>query len=140
MARVIGEDAYAESLGQRFAQGKESFNRLYVDPQTGYTFNATPGDNLVAGRTLQDSQASYATPLNLGLFSTEMKVRAGESAGLSYQEFATKRLAELVADPAQSNDGAGPRPGTGFFSGGQASNKPYTLTTGFNGTRTSSRR
>jgi alpha-L-rhamnosidase len=134
MARIIGEDAYAETLEQRFAQGKESFNRLYIDPQTGHTLNATPGDNLVAGRTLQDSQASYATPLNLGLFSAEMTVQAGENAGLTYAEFASKRLAELVADPAQSNDGAGPRPGTGLFSGGQASNKPYTLTTGFNGT------
>lgn len=134
MARAIGEDAYAAMLEQRLEQGKESFNRLYVDPQTGFTLNATPGGDLVGGRTLQDSQASYATPLNLGLFSDEMTVQAGPDAGLTYQEFAIKRLRELVEDPGQSNNGNGPRPGTGLFSGGQASNKPYTLTTGFNGT------
>jgi alpha-L-rhamnosidase len=63
-----------------------------------------------------------------------MKVTAGPNAGLTYREFATKRLAELIADPAQSNNGNGPKAGTGGFSGGQASNKPYTITTGFNGT------
>ncbi|WP_157570942.1 family 78 glycoside hydrolase catalytic domain, partial [Nocardioides insulae] len=134
MADIIGEGSYADTLRQRYAQGKDSFNRLYVDPQTGYTLNATPGANLVAGRTLQDSQASYATPLALDLFSDEMTVQAGENAGLTYKEFATKRLAELIADPAQSHDGDGPLAGTGLFSGGQASNKPYTITTGFNGT------
>lgn len=134
MARVIGEDAYAASLEQRYDQGVESFNKLYVDPQTGFTLNATPGANLVAGRTLQDSQASYATPLNLDLFSDTMKVQAGPNAGLTYKEFATKRLRELIEDPSQSNNGNGPLAGTGLFSGGQASNKPYTITTGFNGT------
>lgn len=134
MADIIGKDAYAETLRKRFAQGKKSFNRMYVDPQTGFTLNATPGDDVLAGRTLQDSQASYATPLNLGLFSDKMTVQAGENAGITYKEFATKRLAELVADPAQSHNGDGPKAGNGLFSGGQASNKPYTLTTGFNGT------
>lgn len=134
MADIIGETAYAETLDERYAQGKDSFNRLYVDPETGYTLNATPGANVVDGRTLQDSQASYATPLNLDLFSDEMTVQSGDNAGLTYKEFATKRLAELIADPAQSHDGDGPRAGTGLFSGGQASNKPYTITTGFNGT------
>jgi alpha-L-rhamnosidase len=134
MADIIGESGYAETLRQRYAQAKDSFNRLYVDPQTGFTLNATPGANLLEGRTLQDSQASYATPLNLDLFSDEMTVQAGPNAGLTYKEFATKRLAELIADPAKSNNGAGPLAGRGLFSGGQASNKPYTITTGFNGT------
>lgn len=134
MADIIGETAYAEVLRGRYTQGVDSFNRLYVDPQTGFTLNATPGATLVTGRTLQDSQASYATPLALDLFSDEMTVQAGPNQGLTYQEFATKRLAELIADPAQSNNGAGPLAGTGLFSGGQASNKPYTITTGFNAT------
>ena len=134
MADIIGDSAYAETLRQRYTQGVDSFNRLYVDPQTGFTLNATPGATLVSGRTLQDSQASYATPLALDLFSDTMKVQAGPNAGLTYKEFATKRLAELIADPAKSNNGAGPSAGTGLFSGGQASNKPYTITTGFNGT------
>jgi alpha-L-rhamnosidase len=134
MARIIGDDAYADTLEQRYAAGKESFNKLYVDPKTGFTLNATPGANLVAGRTLQDSQASYATPLNLDLFSTTMKVEEGPNAGLTYKEFATKRLRQLIEDPSQSNNGNGPLAGTGLFSGGQASNKPYTITTGFNGT------
>ena len=134
MADIIGDEAYGDTLRQRYTQGVDSFNRLYVDPQTGYTLNATPGATLVSGRTLQDSQASYATPLALDLFSDTMKVQAGPNAGLTYRELAAKRLAELIADPAKSNDGAGPRAGTGNFSGGQASNKPYTITTGFNGT------
>ncbi len=134
MARIIGEDEYAASLEQRFAQGKESFNKLYVDPQTGFTLNATPGATLVAGRTLQDSQASYATPINLDLFSDTMKIQGGANAGLTYKEYAIKRLRQLVEDPGQSNNGAGPRNGGGGFSGGQASNKPYTITTGFNAT------
>lgn len=134
MADIVGDSAYAETLRQRYTQAKDSFNRLYVDPQTGFTLNATPGANLVAGRTLQDSQASYATPLALDLFSDTMTVQSGPNAGLSYKEFAAKRLAELVADPGQSNNGAGPKAGTGLFSGGQASNKPFTITTGFNAT------
>ena len=101
MADIIGDSAYAETLRQRYTQGVDSFNRLYVDPQTGFTLNATPGATLVAGRTLQDSQASYATPLALDLFSDTMKVQAGPNAGLTYKEFATKRLAELIADPAE---------------------------------------
>lgn len=134
MADIVGESEYADTLRTRLEDGKESFNRLYVDPRTGFTLNATPGPELLTGRTLQDSQASYATPLALGLFSDEMTVQAGEHAGLTYREFATLRLAELIADPAKSNNGNGPRAGTGLFSGGQASNKPYTITTGFNAT------
>jgi alpha-L-rhamnosidase len=53
---------------------------------------------------------------------------------MSYKEFATKRLAEYIAEPGKSDDGIGRRAGAGLFSGGQASNKPYTLTTGFDGT------
>ncbi len=134
MADIIGETEYAETLRDRYTQAKDSFNRLYVDPATGFTLNAAPGNNVVDGRTLQDSQASYATPLNLDLFSDTMTVTEGPNKGLTYKEFATKRLAELIADPAQSHDGDGPKAGTGGFSGGQASNKPYTITTGFNGT------
>ena len=47
MADIIGDSAYAETLRQRYTQGVDSFNRLYVDPQTGFTLNATPGANLV---------------------------------------------------------------------------------------------
>ncbi|WP_157987919.1 alpha-L-rhamnosidase-related protein [Jiangella endophytica] len=54
MADIVGDGEYADTLRQRFAQGKDSFNRLYVDPQTGFTLNATPGDTLISGRTLQD--------------------------------------------------------------------------------------
>lgn len=134
MADVIGETAYATQLRNRYTQGVDSFNRLYVDPQTGFTLNATPGANLVPGRTLQDSQASYATPLALDLFSDEMTVQAGPNAGKTYREFASERLAELIADPRKSNNGNGPKAGSGLFSGGQASNRPYTITTGFNAT------
>lgn len=134
MADIVGDVEYAETLRERFADGKESFNKLYVDPQTGYTLNATPGAELLSGRTLQDSQASYATPLALDLFSDEMTVQEGDDAGLTYKEFATKRLVELIEDPGRSNDGNGPLAGSGLFSGGQASNKPYTITTGFNAT------
>jgi len=133
MADIIGETAYAEQLRQRYTQGVDSFNRLYVDPQTGFTRNATPGATFPA-HTLQDSQASYATPLALDLFSEEMKIQGGAHAGKTYKEFATERLAELIADPAKSNNGAGPLAGSGIFSGGQASNRPYTITTGFNAT------
>lgn len=133
MAEVIGKTEYAAQLRQRYTQGVDSFNRLYVDPQTGFTRNATPGATFPA-HTLQDSQASYATPLALDLFSDEMTIQAGPDAGRSYKEFATERLAELIADPAKSNNGNGPLAGTGIFSGGQASNRPYTITTGFNAT------
>lgn len=134
MADIIGETAYGAQLRQRYTQGVDSFNRLYVDPQTGFTLNATPGATLVTGRTLQDSQASYATPLALDLFSDEMTIQAGANAGKTYREFASERLAELIADPKKSNNGNGPKAGTGLFSGGQASTRPYTITTGFNAT------
>lgn len=142
MADAIGETAYAETLRQRYAQAKESFNKAYIDPATGMTRaisleNGAPGD-------IMDSQTSYATPLNFDLYSDELKITGGAYAGMSYKAYAVKRLAELAAQPSLSGNGGSVLvPFFHGFPGSPGSDKPfnptahsldYTITTGFSGT------
>ncbi|MDO5422354.1 MAG: family 78 glycoside hydrolase catalytic domain [Eubacteriales bacterium] len=116
MADAIGETAYAETLRARHARAKAEWNAVYIDPETGMTRSAD-------GKRM-DSQSSYATPLNFNCFSEENRA------------FAAKRLAELAADPNQSDGGAGVIEGFTFggTGGGKLDCPAYSITTGFSGT------
>ncbi|SHE70615.1 family 78 glycoside hydrolase catalytic domain [Dysgonomonas macrotermitis] len=142
MADAIGESSYADILRKRFNEGKKAFNMAYVDSETGMTHSISIKDGSIGD--IIDSQTSYATPLNFDLFSDDMKIKSGVNAGLSYKEFAIKRLVELAAKPANSGDGGKVLvPFFGGFPGSAGSDVPfnptissldYTITTGFSGT------
>ena len=116
MADEIGETEYAQTLRDRHDLAKQEWNEVYVDSETGMTQNAD-------GEII-DSQTSYATPLNFNCFNDENK------------EFAAKRLAELAADPNQSNGGNGLVTASSLGQdGGDPIDCPaYSITTGFSGT------
>ncbi|MDL2278225.1 glycoside hydrolase family 78 protein [Parabacteroides sp. OttesenSCG-928-G07] len=134
MSDAIGETAYANTLRQRYTKAKESFNRAYIDPETGMTRSITLATGAIG--TIIDSQASYATPMNFNCFSKEMTITSGANAGMSYYDFAAKRLAELAAKPSRSGN-----EGTSLVAarGGNPVNPTQnaldnTITTGFSGT------
>jgi Alpha-L-rhamnosidase N-terminal domain./Bacterial alpha-L-rhamnosidase. len=141
MAEAIGETDYAATLLQRYNQGKTSFNKAYVDPATGMTRSISI-DNGRIGKII-DSQTSYATPLNFDMFSDEMTITSGENAGMTYKQFAAKRLAAISAKPTLSgNDGKELVAMAGYTYGSDdqtpvnptGKSLPYTITTGFSGT------
>lgn len=142
MADAIGEKAYAEELRQRHKEAKESFNKAYIDPATGMTRKLSLTDG--SAGELIDSQTSYATPLNFNLYSDQMTITEGPDKGLTYKEFAVRRLKELAAAPARSgNEGKVIVPFFEGFVGAGGSDvpynptegsRPYTITTGFSGT------
>lgn len=144
MADAIGETEYAEILRTRFAEAKASFNKAYVDPETGMTRSVSLQPGTWNGPVLIDSQTSYATPLNYDLFSDKMVIIAGENKGMTYKAFTIKRLAELAAKPSRSgNEGTVIVPFFEGFVGAGGSDVPfnptaqspaYTITTGFSGT------
>lgn len=142
MAEAIGETDYAGILNKRYEQGKRSFNNAYVDQATGMTRSVSIKDGSI--EKIIDSQTSYATPLSFDLFSEDDRISSGAYQGMTYKEFAVKRLDELAADPVKSgNDGTVLVPFFHGFPGSPGSDKPfnptkdskaYTITTGFSGT------
>ena len=142
MADAIGEKYYAEELRKRYKDAKESFNKAYIDPATGMTRKISLLDG--SSGDLIDSQTSYATPLNFDLFSEQMTITKGRDKGLTYKEFAVRRLKELAIAPARSgNEGSIIMPFFEGFVGAGGSDipynptensLPYTITTGFSGT------
>ncbi len=149
MSDAIGETEYAQTLRARRIAAIEDFNKAYIDPATGMTrnMNITNGNlenvsgsadqtggnkNPNRGTSVIDSQSSYAAPLHYGVISDTMTITSGPNAGITYKEFATKRLAQLIADPSKSGNGTGTLP-----NGRYASRElPYTVTSGFAGTPT----
>ena len=55
LADAIGDTDKAESYRETAATAREAWNEFFIDPDTGKTKN-TKGE-------IQDTQASYATPL-----------------------------------------------------------------------------
>jgi len=144
MADAIGETAYAGTLRERYAAAKESFNRAYIDPKTGMTRSVSLSDGSIMD--LIDSQTSYATPLNFNAFSDVETITSGDNTGMTYKDYAAKRLKELAMNPSRSgNEGTvlfAYRPGFGMVPPGglsEAKNPTKesldnTITTGFSGT------
>ncbi|MBQ7370433.1 MAG: family 78 glycoside hydrolase catalytic domain [Blautia sp.] len=101
MADAIGDTEKADEYRELAADAREAWNELYIDPETGKTKN-TKGE-------IQDTQASYATPLRFHVISEENLEKALEHYNAS------------IAEPSgEDTDGVAV--------------VPYTLTTGFNAT------
>ncbi|MDY5021486.1 MAG: family 78 glycoside hydrolase catalytic domain [Blautia sp.] len=101
IADIMGDTDKAETYREISYTAKETWNKMFIDPQTGKTKN-TKGE-------IQDTQASYATPLRFGAISDENM---------------EKVLANYEASIAEAS---------GEDTEGDAI-VPYTLTTGFNAT------
>ena len=68
MCEALGDAEGAEAYRQKAADAREAWNALFIDPDTGRTKNAKG--------VIQDTQASYATPLRFNVISAENKPRA----------------------------------------------------------------
>lgn len=101
IADIMGDTDRAEGYRETSAIAKEAWNEMFIDPETGKTRNAK-GE-------IQDTQASYATPLRFGVISEENM----EKALANYEA----SIAEATGEDTEGN-----------------AIVPYTLTTGFNAT------
>ena len=63
MCEAVGETVKAEEYRAAAVNAREAWNELFIDAQTGMTKNAKG--------VIQDTQASYATPLRYGVISEE---------------------------------------------------------------------
>ncbi|MBQ3373552.1 MAG: family 78 glycoside hydrolase catalytic domain [Oscillospiraceae bacterium] len=101
MADALGDAAKAEHYRGVAATAREAWNELFIDPDSGMTRNAKG--------VIQNTQASYATPLRYHVISDANLERALEHYQLS------------IAEPnGKDSDGL--------------EIPPYTITTGFNAT------
>ncbi len=101
MCDAAGEAEKAETYRQKAAEARTAWNELFIDPETGKTKNAKG--------VIQDTQASYATPLRFGVISEE-------NLPLALEHYARTIESPEVTD----SDGLAV--------------PPYTITTGFNAT------
>lgn len=101
MADALGDVARAEHYREVAATAREAWNELFVDPETGMTRNAKG--------VIQNTQASYATPLRFHVFSDENLPRA-----LEHYE-------QAIVEPEGADSDGLVIP-------------PYSITTGFNAT------
>ncbi len=128
-ARLLGKDAEAARYLERFQERKAYFNRTYVDAKTGRTVHSgyagrmfgppPPGYTAPRAGDWVDTQASYAIPLNFGIFNPE------------HEAAAARHLAEAVQ--RQNRDDSGVlRPAYSLMTGfiGTASINPALSKTG----------
>jgi len=101
LADAVGDTEKAEGYRETAATAREAWNEFFIDPDTGKTKN-TKGE-------IQDTQASYATPLRFHVVSDENLEKVLENYNATIAE-------------ASGEDGDG------------MPIVPYTLTTGFNAT------
>ena len=101
MAEAVGDTAKAKTYAEKAEKAREAWNELFVDSKTGKTQTAS-GE-------IQDTQASYATPLRFNVVSDENLEKVLENYNKTITE------------------------ASGEDSDGMAI-VPYTLTTGFNAT------
>lgn len=101
LADAMGDTEKAQSYRETAATAREAWNEFFIDPDTGKTKN-TKGE-------IQDTQASYATPLRFHVVSDENLEKVLENYNASIAEAS-----------GEDSDGM--------------PIVPYTLTTGFNAT------
>lgn len=101
IADIMGDTDRAENYRETSAIAKEAWNEMFIDSETGKTKN-TKGE-------IQDTQASYATPLRFGVISEANMEKVLENYEAS--------IAEASGEDTEGN-----------------AIVPFTLTTGFNAT------
>lgn len=94
-ARILGKPDDAARYRERYEERKAYFNRTYVDPQTGKTVHSgyqgrlfgppPPGYAPPKAGDLVDTQASYAIPLNFGVFNPEHEAAAARHLAAAVQ-------------------------------------------------------
>ena len=98
---AVGDAEKAETYRRKAADAREAWNELFIDVETGKTKNAKG--------VIQDTQASYATPLRFDVISAENRPRALEHY-----------LRTIATPDCVDSDGLDV--------------PPYSITTGFNAT------
>ena len=101
IADIMGDTERAEGYRETSAIAKEAWNEMFLDSETGKTKN-TKGE-------IQDTQASYATPLRFGVIRDENMEKVLTNYGAT--------ITEASGEDTEGN-----------------AIVPYTLTTGFNAT------
>ena len=101
MADAMDDAERAQRYRDTAASAREAWNELFIDPETGMTKNAKG--------VIQDTQASYATPIRFNVISDENLPKA-----LEHYE-------RTIAEPNLADSDGLEVP-------------PYTITTGFNAT------
>lgn len=101
IAEILGDTEKAESYRKTSETAKETWNQMFLDPETGKTVS-TKGE-------IQDTQASYATPLRFGVISEENLEKVLENYAAT--------ITEASGEDTEGN-----------------AIVPYTMTTGFNAT------
>ena len=101
MCEALGDAENAARYREKAADARAAWNELFIDAETGMTKNAKG--------VIQDTQASYATPIRFGVISEENLPRALE------------HYARTIAEPDLTDSDGLEVPA-------------YTITTGFNAT------
>ena len=101
LCQATGDAEKADFYRQKAEEARAAWNELFIDAETGKTKNAKGA--------IQDTQASYATPLRFNVISEENLPRALE------------HFARAIAEPDVTDSDGLAVP-------------PYTITTGFNAT------
>ena len=101
MCEALGDQENAARYREKAADAREAWNELFIDAETGMTKNAKG--------VIQDTQASYATPIRFGVISGENLPRALE------------HYVRTIAEPNLTDSDGLEVPA-------------YTITTGFNAT------
>ncbi len=101
LADANGDAEIAEGYREKAKEAREAWNELFIDPETGKT--------RTAAEEVQDTQASYATPIRFHVISEENLPKALENYA-----------ATITSPEGEDTDGN--------------AIAPYTLTTGFNAT------
>ena len=101
MCEAVGDAEKAETYRQKAVEARAAWNALFIDPETGMTRNAKG--------VIQDTQASYATPLRFNVINDENRPRALE------------HYLRTIAEPNLTDSDGLDVP-------------PYSITTGFNAT------
>ena len=130
MFEAVG-DPRAEVLLAYYELAKQEWNEAFINPENGmtkgYKNNAFYDD---------DTQSSYASPLNYNIISNTMLTAEGKT----YKEAAGEHLARIIADPSLAGNYNTRTAVYGGFGGGgnsgykRADFAPFSITTGFNGT------
>lgn len=131
------DDPRADVLMAYYDLAKEEWNKTFIDPETGMT-RGVRYDGDTETWYDDDTQSSYASPLNYNIISDTMTLTDG--SGKTYKEAAAEHLARIIADPSLAGNYNTRTEVYGGFGGGGKSDytrdqfSPYSITTGFNGT------
>ena len=134
MFEAVG-DPRADVLKAYYELAKAEWNEAFINPENGMTRGVKVSRGVETWYD-DDTQSSYASPLNYNIISNELKTAEGKT----YKEAAGEHLARIIADPSLAGNYNTRTAVYGGFGGGGNSGytrdqfAPFSITTGFNGT------